>query len=375
MAEAKEVMDTFNVIKLLWSSRVNIIRNVSIVTLFSVVLALLLPVWYSSGATILPPTAFGGSSLVGMGGVSGAISALGLGSSSEELNMYISLLKSRRIRSKLIAEFGLLDDPYDFKLKEDALDYLDDVIEVEISDEGGLSYWIYDKDAQIAYAMANAILKELGETTVALGTSAASRSRRFVEHRIKSIEADLLSAEQEMHEFAAKYGIFNLPVTIPSIISQLVEFEVKLAESEVEYSLSRKISNDNSSATLQLKAARDALKIEFEKLIHGDTDVSVIPNMNKLPDMLVEYAQVMRDMEIAKIVLEFLYPQYEQARLQEEKDEPTLHVLDYPEIAEKKSKPQRLLIVLSALIFSTLVACAWVIIDEQLKLLNTGEAG
>ncbi|GAH55535.1 unnamed protein product, partial [marine sediment metagenome] len=66
-------------------------------------------------------------------------------------------------------------------------------------------------------------------------------------------------------------------------------------------------------------------------------------------------------------LLEFLYPQYEQARLQEARDEPTLLALDYPQVPQRKAKPKRLLIVLASGLFSLMISSVWVVLRPQLS--------
>ncbi|MCK4578247.1 MAG: hypothetical protein KAU50_05620 [Candidatus Marinimicrobia bacterium] len=79
----------------------------------------------------------------------------------------------------------------------------------------------------------------------------------------------------------------------------------------------------------------------------------------------LEYSRLERRAAILGAILQAIYPQYEQASLQESRDEALYHVLDYPHIPRAKYKPKRSLIVLSVAFFSVLVTCLWIIIKPQ----------
>jgi len=53
----------------------------------------------------------------------------------------------------------------------------------------------------------------------------------------------------------------------------------------------------------------------------------------------------MREVEIQSKILTFLLPVYEQAKIEEKRETPTILVLDKPYIAERKTKPKRLTMV------------------------------
>ena len=73
----------------------------------------------------------------------------------------------------------------------------------------------------------------------------------------------------------------------------------------------------------------------------------------------------MRDFEIQNKVLEFLYPLYEQAKIEEQKNIPAVLVLDPAVPPEKKSSPKRTIIVLSAFLLSLFFSILYAIIRES----------
>lgn len=361
-----------SIISELWHAKKLIIINFVVVSFLAAGFSLLLPVWYKSSATVLPPSAVGGEILIGGAGAANALSALGFGGASEEINNYITILKSRRLREAVIREFNLMEK-YKAKTIESALKRLDSKIDLEVTDEGALMFSILDRDSLQAKLMADAILRELGATTISLGTRAGQRNRRFINSRIVSVKEELAGVEQAMRDFTARYGTFDLPTQLASVVEQMIQMEVALADAEIEYDIAAASLNEKHPRLDFLRIQRDEIGAKVEDLMAGKGKSNLLPNLKELPDVAVEYARLTRDIGILSALLEFLYPQYEQARLQEAKDEPTLLALDYPRVPQKKDKPKRAVIVLACGLFSLLISSVWIAVRPQLQLTKPRE--
>ncbi|HCX60648.1 MAG TPA: hypothetical protein DG355_08295 [Candidatus Cloacimonas sp.] len=75
-------------------------------------------------------------------------------------------------------------------------------------------------------------------------------------------------------------------------------------------------------------------------------------DMGKLPQVSADHLRLEMNMEINRTLYEYLYPQYEAARLSELKDMPTIEILDSPRLAGRRDYPKRAIIC----IISTLIA-------------------
>ena len=67
----------------------------------------------------------------------------------------------------------------------------------------------------------------------------------------------------------------------------------------------------------------------------------------QIPDLGVAYVRRYREVQIQSKILEFLTPLYEQAKVEEKKESPSVIVLDRAGPAERKSSPKRSLIMLA----------------------------
>ncbi|MCH7858085.1 MAG: hypothetical protein IID14_00115 [Candidatus Marinimicrobia bacterium] len=352
--------------RVLWQARKFIVRNFLAASMGAVIVSLLLPVWYRSSTTILSSSVSGGDFFSGGLVGSGALSVLGLGGNSEELNTHITILRSRQVLETIIREFGLLEI-YRSNTIEDALETLSGNIDIEVTDEGALVFGVIDRDSVRARDMADAMLRELGSLTSLVSTQAGQRNRRFIHARIMAVEANLAEVEQAFQDFSAKYGVFELPSQLAIIIEQLVQMEVRLAEAEVEYNVALANAMDRQPELDYLRLQRDELSAKLDELAAGKGKTSFLLNLEDLPNISVQYARLTREMTVLSAVLEFLYPQYEQAGLQEAKDEPTYYVLDYPRVPQQKYKPFRSLIVITVGLFSLMASSFWVIGKPQIQ--------
>ena len=74
--------------------------------------------------------------------------------------------------------------------------------------------------------------------------------------------------------------------------------------------------------------------------------------ISTIPQIGLKSLQLFRNVTIQEKILEFLIPIYEEAKVEEQKDVPVILVLDKAVPAERKSKPQRALIVFLASFFA-----------------------
>jgi uncharacterized protein involved in exopolysaccharide biosynthesis len=80
----------------------------------------------------------------------------------------------------------------------------------------------------------------------------------------------------------------------------------------------------------------------------------------KLPSLKQEGSRLSLDAEIQRRVFTLLTAQYEDMRVQETRDTPTLTVLDRARKPELKSRPKRTILVLSATAVAAALGLAWV---------------
>jgi uncharacterized protein involved in exopolysaccharide biosynthesis len=96
-------------------------------------------------------------------------------------------------------------------------------------------------------------------------------------------------------------------------------------------------------------------------IINAGTDVSkgeinlIIP-FKKAPDLANKYLKIYKDLEIQYKILEFVQPMYEQAKVEEVRNTPSVLILDNAGAPELKAKPKGSLYLIISFLVSSFIA-------------------
>ena len=316
------------------------------VTLLAILVSFLLPKWYKSTASLLPPkqpdifNSLGatGSMLKGLGGL-GKLS--GLGQKSSAYN-YFAILHSRTTMENVVRKFDLIS-VYNISdsSMEKAIKELDGNVAFEEQTDENITIEVYDKDPIRAANLANYFVEFLNEVSTRLGTQEAKNNREFIESHVSETQLSLRQAEEVLRDFQEHSGMILTPdqTTSADAVATLYASKVKM---EVEVAIMEHSVIADNPTFIQKKM----------ELLELNKKISTIPQIG------LKSFRLYRDVAIQQKILEFLIPIYEQARIEEQKDVPVLLVLDKAVPAERKSKPQRMLIVF----FTTFFALAFSIL-------------
>ena len=390
---------------ILWRKRRFVAKNVVIVAVASVIIALLLPKWYSSEATILSSGAGRFNILSSISPI--PISDFGLSSISEDINTFIAILNSRSVKEYMVKKFDLINR-YDEKDLVFAMVAFEDKMELEVTEEGTLKISVIDKKPEIAKAMVVELLTKLDSVNQQLGMDKGRFNREFLEQRLNETKTDLAIAEIRLKDFQEKTGIIDIVSQISAqyeaygqiyiqemqaygqlynqeMIAYTELYSLK-AQTEIQLNVSKVTLNPNNPAVKryeimlneqekQLDLITSSLdkqlldiilgfeKIEGKNLINELEHLPTMINFDNFPGLGMENARLIRELTIQNTLLELLLPQYETARLEESKNIPTLQVIDEPKVAINKTKPLRLLIVIASVIMSFLLSIVYIYLD------------
>lgn len=353
-------------------------RFVLSVTVVTTVAALLMPKWYKSTASVFPAEK---ADLFGLEGISSlarnfspsrALSALGR---NPEADRYLAILKSGTVVAAVIEKFKL-DSVYDitsYKMEKTAKELLGNS-EFTVEPEGNITITVYDKDPQRAADIANYFVELLNKTNSELQSKNAQGNRVFIEERYKKNLADLAAAEDSLRAFQKRYGIIAMPEQTEASIKAAAEITAQLALKEVQVGVLRRTQSQENPAVM-------AGQIEVEELRRKLTQMGSVGSMvgkdmhvfvpfNKAPDLGMEYLRRYRDVEIQYKILQFITPLYEQAKVEERRQTPSVIVLDKAGPAERKSKPKVSLYALLSLTAALLLAFFAVLVLELFRRLE-----
>tara|TARA_Y100000758_G_scaffold127647_1_gene90041 strand:- start:5978 stop:7384 length:1407 start_codon:yes stop_codon:yes gene_type:complete len=379
---------------LFWKSRKFIFKNVIIVTLSAIIISLLLPKWYASKAVVLSSGAGQFNFLSSIAPI--PVADFGLSTINEDINNFIAILQSRTVKEYMVNKFNLIDR-YKQRDIEYAIEAFEEKIELEVTEEGTLEITIIDKDPLIAKEMVNEVLFMLDQINQSIGMEAGKYNREFLENRININKKDLEKAELALKTFQEKTGIIDLVTQLSSTMQMSAQaynsiFEAytalyaKKIESETELAVAKTTLSNNNPTIMQLEKLLNEQTIQLDQLMIrldeklqyllsniSPAQIDTIPNIefsvsfNTLPSLGLENARLIREVELQSTIQEILIPQFEQAKLEETKNIPTLQIIDKPKVALNKTKPKRSLIVIGSTIMSFLMSLIFVYTDHRTK--------
>lgn len=350
---------------------------VLIITVSVTTFALLSPKWYKSTASVLTAersdllsTLSGLSSLAKGFSASKGLAALAGGNT--ESDKYIAILKSATITNEIIKKFDLRkaydmeNDYYDKVVKE----WLSNV-ELEVQDEGNLTITVYDMDPDRAADIANFMVERLNEINTDLSVTNAKANKIFVEKRYIQNINDINSLEEEMKLFQEKYGVIAVPEQIETTVKSMASIYTDLYKKEVEYNvLVERYGKDHPSTELSHLEMN-----ELQKKIHllnygkdeSQQDVKLIIPFKEAPELGNKYLKIYRNLEIQYKILEFIQPLYEQAKVEEIRNTPSVLVLDKAGPSDRKAKPKGSIYAAVSFVIAILLALFIIFFRELLQ--------
>ena len=345
----------------------------------ALIVALLLPPMFTARATLLAPNSQqqsgSAAALAALGALGGLAGGLAPKTSDE---LYVALLKSDSVDRELDKRFDL-KQRYDVKTYEELRKKLPEYIRVASDKKSGvISVEVDDEDPKFAAALANAHGDEVAKVLGRLAVSEAQLRRVFFAKQLQDTKESLIKAEQNLLKVQSKTGVIVLDKQAEALITAAAQVRAMIAEREVQLKVLRTSATPQNPQVMQLNSELAALRVELGRMesSQGPTTGSAIDlPVGKLPEAGLEYVRARRELKIQETLLESMLKQYEIAKLDEAKEGPELQVVDEALPPDRKSKPQRALIVLASALLALLASCAFVVIRRYAALAREQDPG
>ncbi len=336
----------------------------------ALVYALLLPNWYRSDASFLPPQGNSGLLERVTGGLSTTLKSFGiagLGGEGEGYS-YIAILESRRMGETLVKEFDLTK-VYDIAdgSMEKTLKALENNSEFSYEEDGRVVISVWDTDAKRAAAIADAYFTHLNEISTELNSKEARNNRAFVALQYNGIRDSLAKLENQFAAFQKRTKIFSLEEQTKATISAAGELYAQLKAQEVYLGMLETNLRPDDAEVRRQRALVEGLRKQVPGL--GDNELTGLLGQKgtDLPEEGLAYLRLYRDIEILSKMQAFLLPMYQQSIIEEQKKMHVLVPLDPARPPERKDRPKRSIIVLAAGFSILAIAMAFVLLRERFR--------
>lgn len=375
IADNKKFVD-YLLILLKW--REFIVKIVLIACILTIVILFLIPEKYTAVATIMPPSSepdmFG---LLSNFGVTSSLSRLsqlgGLSGLSTPSDLYAAIINSDRIYGEIIARFEL-KKVFKTKTMDATVKQLAQMVKTKVSPVGIISVSVTHTDKKLAADIANAFVEELDKFNKQTNMTMGKKYRIFVEQRLKETQDSLTKAEEALRKFQEQHRTVAIDTEIKNAIETIVKLKSEIILREVQKGAVASASGFNNPYVTNIDQELRELKRQLAKIEFGSKDttrkefgVGFSVPFAKLPELSLEYARLIRDVKIQEVVFELLTQQYEQAKIMEAKDTPTVQILDMAYPPERKSYPKRVQTLIMVLILSLIFSIGYSYIFENIS--------
>jgi len=276
-----------------------------------------------------------------------------------EFDKYIAILKSATMTSDVISKYKLRKayELENVEFEKVVKSYYSN-LEIEVQDEGNLTISFLDKNPQKAAKIVNYMVAKLNEINTTLSVSNAKANREFIEKRYLQNVADINELEKNMQLFQEKYGVIAVPEQIESTIKSMSEIFFQQAEKEIALNVLKRSYGEDNPITQKAEIEVQEINKKINSLVGSGNPIngsSLLIPFKKAPALANKYLKIYRDLEIQYKILEFVQPLYEQAKVEEMRNSPSVLVLDKAAPPENKSKPKGSLYALIGLVSSLVI--------------------
>ena len=348
-----------------------IIALCAVMTMGTLVVSFLLPKIYESTATLLPQlesnNGVGLGALFASGAASSAAQSLGIslpGSPATPTDVFTAMLKSRIMADDIIRRFNLMEH-YETKTMHDARGSLEGATRIVVTKEKVIKVAVEDRDPQLASDIANFYVSNLDRLNQTLSVSKARENRKFIEQRVAETQTALVKVEDALKEFQTQNRTVAIEAQSKAMIEATAMIQAQIMAQEVQLQVMGSYLSSNNPEIARVQSSISELRKQLQIMETGKSGKERLPGdrlrpaITSVPTLALEYGRLARDLKVQETLYALLISQYEQAKLTEARDTPTVQVLDPAIPAERKSRPKILLNVLIAGILSLFVGLFW----------------
>ncbi len=320
--------------------------------LTAMVVSLQMPKIYESTATLLPQ--FGSEQGGGLGALL-ALSRPGEASQSfgfslpgipaTSTDIFVAMLKSRTMADEVIKELNLME-VYKAKTMGGVRNALEGATKIKVRKEKVIAITVESKDPQMAADITNFYVTNLDRLNRTLNVSKVSQNRAFIEQRLDETRVSLVKAEETLKEFQVENKAVAVEAQSHAMIEAAVQVQAQIIAQEVELQVMQSYLSPDNPGLARVRSTIGELKKQLRLLEFGKSGKGMLPGdrlhpaMITVPLLALNYGRLMRELKVQETLYGMLTSQYEQAKIAEARDTPTVQVLDPAIPAEMKSKPR-----------------------------------
>jgi capsule polysaccharide export protein KpsE/RkpR len=294
--------------------------------------------------------------------------------------LYIEILKSRTAAEYIVNKYNLIEF-YDVDNEYKASNELRDDLTTELSKEGiitlsvdvstGLFPLFTSSDSiyQFSADLSNSYVEALDKINREKISYKAKRAREYIEKQLLETKEMLETAEYILMQFRKENKTISLPKQLQVAIESSAKIRAEIIKTEIEIGLLEPNLQEDNQLLISLKKKLFELNQEYKKFETGTEDYLIA--FNDVPELSMEFARNIREVKIQNEIYLLLQQQYYKEKIQENRDLPTIEILDKAIKPLKKTAPKTVYSTVLTFIFSFLfISFYFIIKDKKIQILK-----
>jgi len=289
--------------------------------------------------------------------------------SSPEMGLYTTIIYSRTNLQKVIDKFNLYE-VYELSTqtkdhRNKALEQLEGTVSATETDFGAFSLEVRANSPVLAANITNFIIDELNFTLINIRTEKSRNNRIFLQDRIMEIRENLRASEDSLIIYQSVSGILQPEEQFKGVVEAYTTIETDLIARQIQKSILEQIKGKQSMDVTNMQIEIEEIEKKLNNLKKHGEPSGIFPSLTTLPEKAINYFRILREIEINSAILEFVLPLFEQSKIEEKKDIPTLQVIDHAIPPGQKSYPPRTIITLIITFGVFITAFFFILIREN----------
>lgn len=228
------------------------------------------------------------------------------------------------------------------------------------------------KTQEMSRDMVNYVLNELNEYNLNYKKTKGKEKRVFLEKRIDELDTEFEKITDKFIAFQKKTNLYSTDSQIEQQFKIYSELLTKKYENDIALTMIKGTYDEDNPTVKQLQDVKQELNSLIKNIQNGsfEKNAKIMIPFDSIPTNVAQYEIYKMQLEINRKIYEFVYPQYEMAKIEEIKDLPTIDVIQHADLEGLRVYPKRGLICIIVFLVSFMIAAFIVILSSFISTEN-----
>jgi uncharacterized protein involved in exopolysaccharide biosynthesis len=221
-----------------------------------------------------------------------------------------------------------------------------------------------DKDPVFSASLVNSLVPELRKLLDRIAVTEAQQRRRFLEERITIVQSEMNTLETRLIKAQATSGVLSVDGQTQTAIRQAAEVRGQITATQIRIDSMATFATAENPEMQRAKAELEGLQRKLSELERGSASVGSAAS-GEQDAAALDNLRAYRDLKYRQATLDVLVKEVEVARIDEAKEGALVQQVDPGVPPEKRSRPQRSVIVAVGMLLGFLLGGAVTVMRQK----------